>query len=63
MGHNFNDIAKDAEQGDSDAQFNLGLCYFNGDGVEKDLEQAVNWFRKGGASSWKRIPKSKSAGS
>ena len=46
MGHNFNDIAKDAEQGDSDAQFNLGICYFNGEGVEKDLEQAVNWFRK-----------------
>ena len=27
---------KSAEQGDSVAQFNLGNCYFNGDGVEQD---------------------------
>ena len=35
-----------AEQGSSDAQYNLGLCYFYGDGVEGDFAQAVEWFRK-----------------
>ena len=25
--------------------FNLGLCYKNGDGVEKNLTEAVKWFR------------------
>ena len=46
MGHNFNDIAKDAEQGNSDAQFKLGLRYFKGDGVEKDFVQAFSWYKK-----------------
>ena len=35
-----------AEQGDSEAQFNLGLCYENGEGVPKDLAEAVKWYRK-----------------
>jgi TPR repeat protein len=37
---------KSAEQGDSDAQFNLGLCYYNGEGVPKDKKMAVYWFSK-----------------
>ena len=37
---------KAAEQGNSDAQFNLGFCYAKGNGVKKDYEQAVKWFRK-----------------
>ncbi len=39
-------LNKIATQGNSDAQFKLGLCYFNGDGVEKDFVQAFNWFKK-----------------
>jgi|GEM_PF-238308 len=35
-----------AEQGDAEAQLNLGLCYYNGEGVEEDKEEAVIWFRK-----------------
>ena len=35
-----------AEQGQAIAQFNLGLCYHEGRGVEKDLSEAVKWFRK-----------------
>lgn len=35
-----------AEQGDSDAQSNLGWCYLNGVGVSKDHDQAVFWFEK-----------------
>lgn len=35
-----------AEQGDDVAQYNLGLCYYNGYGVTKDSYAAVNWYRK-----------------
>ena len=35
-----------AEQGDSYAQFNLGLMYDYGLGVIEDDTQAVYWFRK-----------------
>ena len=37
---------KSAEQGDANAQNRLGLCYANGEGVEKSAEQAVVWYRK-----------------
>lgn len=35
-----------AEQGDSMAQFNLGLMYVRGEGVTQDLNEAIAWFRK-----------------
>ena len=35
-----------ANQGDSDAQFNIGVMYANGQGVAKDDEKAVYWYRK-----------------
>ena len=35
-----------AERGDPVAQFNLGVCYDNGEGVAKDQVEAVKWFRK-----------------
>ena len=35
-----------AEQGNAVAQCNLGICYANGMGVEKDEEKAVDWFFK-----------------
>lgn len=37
---------KKAEQGDADAQFNLGLMYNNGIGVPKGSTEAVKWYRK-----------------
>lgn len=39
-------LQESAEQGDAAAQCNLGLCYYNGNGVAKDLTEAVKWFRK-----------------
>ena len=33
-----------AEQGYVQAQYSLGVCYENGWGVGKDLEQAVKWY-------------------
>ena len=35
-----------AEQGNADAQFNLGVCYRNGYGVPQDYNKAVEWFSK-----------------
>ena len=37
---------KAAEQGLASAQYNLGLMYYEGDGVELDVKQAVSWTRK-----------------
>lgn len=34
-----------AEHGNADAQFNLGLMYFNGTGVPQDDQAALRWFR------------------
>ena len=34
-----------AEQGNSDAQYNLGLMYENGDGVARDDTEALKWYR------------------
>ena len=35
-----------AEQGDTVAQFNLGLMYSNAQGVVQDYKEAVKWYRK-----------------
>ena len=36
---------KAALQGYSEAQYNVGWCYFNGYGVEADQEEAMRWIR------------------
>jgi TPR repeat protein len=40
---------KAATLGDSNAQFNIGLCYHEGRGVTKDFVQAVSWYQKSAA--------------
>ena len=35
-----------ADQGVAAAQFNLGLCYANGQGVAQSYDEAVRWYRK-----------------
>ena len=42
----FKDLLAKATQGDARAQYSLGLCYFNGDGVKSDHEKAVFWYTK-----------------
>ena len=37
---------KDAYQGDSNAQLQIGVCYANGYGVEQNYTEAVTWFQK-----------------
>ena len=39
-------IRRSAEQGYTEAQYNLGRCYYNGEGVSQDYTQAVYWWRK-----------------
>ena len=43
---NIDELKKAAEQGDAQAQFNLGICYAFGKEVEKNLSEAVKWYRK-----------------
>ena len=38
---------KAAEQDHAAAQSYLGICYYNGEGVQQDNGQAVYWLRKG----------------
>ena len=35
-----------AEKGDPEAQYILGLCYYCGDGVPKNISEAAKWYRK-----------------
>ena len=34
------------DQADAHAQFILGRCYYNGDGVTQDYKEAVEWYTK-----------------
>jgi TPR repeat protein len=43
-----------AQHGNATAQFNLGVFYFNGQGVPKDENQALNWFAKAAAQGHTR---------
>lgn len=36
------------------AQCNLGICYENGDGVEKNLEETVKWYTKAANQEYAR---------
>ena len=35
-----------AEQGHAISQYWLGVCYYNGHGVDKSVDVAISWFRK-----------------
>ena len=44
-------FSKHAELGDDMALYGLGLCYLNGEGVQKDEKKAVEYFEKANNSS------------
>lgn len=46
-------IAK-ADAGDAEAQCLLGIRYYQGDGVEKDIDKAVKWYRLSAAQGYAR---------
>ena len=40
---------KAADQGNADAQNNLGVMYYSGEGVPSDTAKAAEWFKKAAA--------------
>lgn len=40
------EYVRKAEQGDVDAQYNLGIIYYHGEGVPRNYEEALSWFYK-----------------
>lgn len=40
------ELIKQAEQGNAEAQFQLGLAYYNGEGIEESHEKAFRWWMK-----------------
>lgn len=40
----FKNMMISANLGDPAAKSNVGLCYIEGDGVEKDEKEAIRWF-------------------
>ena len=50
--NDINDLIKLAESGDASAQLDLGLCYQEGKGVEKNYEIAVEYFKKAAAQGF-----------
>ena len=52
-----------ANQGDTDAQYNLGVCYERGIGVAKNESEAVRWYtlaaKQGQANAIEALKKKK----
>ena len=42
----FDEYKKLADEGDPEAQYELGMCYYDGSEIEQDHCEAVKWFRK-----------------
>lgn len=40
------EIQKFAEEGNAEAQYELGLLYYYGDDVRADIQEAIRWFKK-----------------
>jgi len=43
------DVRRQAEQGDAEAQYSLGMLYCEGDGVTQDYVTARNWWEQAAA--------------
>ena len=50
-----------AEQGDADAQFNLAVMYYNGEGVPQELVLAHMWVNIAGTNGNERARKARDA--
>ena len=42
----FEETKRAADQGDADAQFNMGAMYYDGEGVQQDYQKAKQWYEK-----------------
>ena len=48
----FRELKPFAEQGNADAQYNIGVMYRNGDGVSQEYENAIKWFELSNVSAY-----------
>ena len=46
MASDFNQTQRLANQGDAEAQFDLGIMYSTGEGVRQDSTKAFEWYQK-----------------
>lgn len=42
----FKKVYELAQAGNVNAQYNLGLMYYRGDGIDKNVEKSIEWFKK-----------------
>ncbi len=49
-GEQIEEYLRRAEEGDVDAQYNLGIIYYHGEGVSRNFEEAIHWFHKAAES-------------
>ena len=42
----FKKLLKAAENGNADAQCTVGKCYYYGEGVVEDIQEAVKWLKR-----------------
>ena len=49
------EIVKGVENGNAEAQFRLGMMYYNGQNVKQDYEQAFYWIKKSGYQSTRAL--------
>ena len=47
-------LAKEAIKGNSEAQFQLGVVYFDGDRIQKDDNKALFWFEKAAKNGYQK---------
>ncbi|MCD8290676.1 MAG: hypothetical protein LUC91_04140 [Prevotella sp.] len=40
----FEKLKASAEQGDAKAQYDLGICYYLGDGCSRNYKKAIKWW-------------------
>jgi TPR repeat protein len=46
------DLRSAAEEGDADAQFRLGNCYYRGLEVEQNIQEALSWYNRAALSGY-----------
>jgi len=46
INHSVMPLYNKARKGDAEAEFNLARCYETGDGIEKNIIEAVRWYLK-----------------
>ncbi len=47
--HEVTELFHKAEAGDKDAQFELGMVFLGGQGIEREYAEAAKWFAKAAA--------------